>query len=166
MSKDLVGWALYTIIREASRGQQLERQLGYGTVCIQTWRFSESIFDISMKEIRDGFGGIVVSMLEYSPLDGTPRISRLIEELGRMWGVEVFVCNKPWETVKHGLYEERQPDKPIHEPIVEIAQSLRHVIEMLDSEGMVMMDPFEVTLQEAYDYLVHKRGRVPAPMYR
>lgn len=109
---------------------------------------------------------VVVSMLEYSPLDGTSRISRLIKEVGRMWGVKVFVCAKSWETVKNGLYEESRSVDRTHRTTKEIAQSLRHVIEMLEVEGMVMVDPFEVTLQEAYDYLVDRSERVPAPMYR
>ncbi|PVF91551.1 hypothetical protein CPB86DRAFT_878451 [Serendipita vermifera] len=109
---------------------------------------------------------IVVSGLEYAPLDGESGIACLLKEIGRIWGVKVFVCTKSWEAVRRGIFEIPRRNEHLHGPIVEIAQSLRHVIEMLDSEGMVMMDPFEVTLQQAYDYLVYPRGRVSAPMYR
>ncbi|PVF99656.1 hypothetical protein CPB86DRAFT_796442 [Serendipita vermifera] len=79
-------------------------------------------------------------------VNGTSRISCLIKELGQMWGVKAFHDH-------------------MHGPAVEIGQSLWHVVEMLELEGMVMVDPFEVMLQEAYDYLVDWSGRVPAPMY-
>ncbi|PVF91550.1 hypothetical protein CPB86DRAFT_878450 [Serendipita vermifera] len=108
---------------------------------------------------------MVINTLEYSPIDGTPKTSRLIRELGKMWGVKTFVLGGCWQKLKPYLYNGKgRRFDPTRDPIADMTRSIQYIVEMLEAEGMVMVDPFEVTLQEAYSYLVDPSGNVPAPI--